>query len=349
MTVQLTSLTSLRALPFDDIIDVRSPAEFAEDHLPGAVSCPVLNNEERASVGTIYVQQSKFRARKVGAALLARNAARHLEEALADRDGSWRPLVYCWRGGQRSGSFAMILSQVGWRADTIEGGYRSYRRAVVDAMYDTPLPHRLILLDGNTGTAKTAFLAELAGAGHQVVDLEGLAQHRGSVFGGRGGQPSQKRLESGLAMALAGMDPARPVILEAESSQIGNLNVPPAVWTAMRAAPRLRIVAPLAARARYLAGAYADIVADPVRLDATLDKLIPMQGRERVAAWKALGREGAFEALAAALMEHHYDPRYAKQRERVGSETRGQISVDDLTASGRRAAVPEISSALERL
>ncbi len=209
MALTFPSLAALRDHGFDALIDVRSPAEFAEDHVPGAISLPVLSNEERARVGTIYTQEAPFTARKIGAALVARNAAAHIEGPLADKDGGWRPLVYCWRGGQRSGSFASILQQIGWRAEVIEGGYRSYRRLVVAAMHDTVLPHRLVLIDGNTGTAKTEILHRLARRGVQVVDLEGLAAHRGSVFGPVAKpQPSQKAFEGALAAAFDGLDPA---------------------------------------------------------------------------------------------------------------------------------------------
>ena len=183
MTLTLSSLAEIPALPFDEIIDVRAPLEFAEDHIPGAVNLPVLDDAERARVGTIYVQDSRFRARKIGAALVAQNAARHLQTHLADHPGSWRPLVYCWRGGQRSGSFASILEQIGWRVAVLEGGYQAYRRQVVAALYDTPIAHPFILLDGDTGTAKTALLQRLRSRGVQILDLEALAGHRGSLFG----------------------------------------------------------------------------------------------------------------------------------------------------------------------
>ena len=173
MSIAFQTLSDLAAHGFDTVIDVRSPAEFAEDHVPGAINLPVLDDAERARIGTIFKQDSPFAARKLGAALVARNAARHLETALADKPGGWRPLIYCWRGGQRSGSFATILQQVGWRAEVIDGGYRSYRRLVTQAMHDTPLRHRLVLLDGNTGTAKTDLLKLLAAQGNQTVDLEG--------------------------------------------------------------------------------------------------------------------------------------------------------------------------------
>ncbi|MEP1254329.1 MAG: tRNA 2-selenouridine(34) synthase MnmH, partial [Alphaproteobacteria bacterium] len=182
MPIELTSLADLANLPFDDVIDVRSPAEFAQDHIPGAINLHALSNEERARVGTIYVQQDPFLARKIGAALVSRNVANHLEGPLSDRDGGWRPLVYCWRGGQRSGSVAIILKQIGWRTDTIAGGYQHYRRLVARAVYDAPMPAPVVVIDGGTGTAKTRLLSHLAQQGAQVIDLEAMAEHRGSLF-----------------------------------------------------------------------------------------------------------------------------------------------------------------------
>ncbi len=317
MAITLTSLADLATHGFDDIIDVRAPAEFAEDHLPGAISLPVLDDEERARVGTIYKQVSPFTARKLGAALVAKNAAKHLEGALADRPGGWRPLVYCWRGGQRSGSFALILGQIGWRVETLVGGYKTWRGLVVDQVYDTPVRAPVVVLDGNTGSAKTELLNLLPGFGVQVIDLEGLARHRGSLFGAVGPQPSQKAFEGVLALALAGLDPTRPVVVEAESSKIGNLRLPPMLWKAMVAAPRVTVTAPRPARAAYLARAYADLTADPARLAATVDLLKPLHPREVIDGWQALAGAGDFIALADSLMERHYDPRYGKHRERM--------------------------------
>lgn len=317
MAITLTSLTDLGALGFDDIIDVRAPAEYAEDHLPGAISLPVLDDEERARVGTIYKQVSPFTARKLGAALVARNAARHLEGPLADKPGGWRPLVYCWRGGQRSGSFATILSQIGWRVETLVGGYKTWRGLVVREVYDTPVRAPVVVLDGNTGSAKTEVLNLLPGFGVQVIDLEGLARHRGSLFGALGPQPSQKAFEGALALALAGLDPARPVVVEAESSRIGNCRLPPEIWKAMIAAPRVTIAAPRSARAAYLARAYADLTADAARLTETVDLLKPLHPREVIAEWQAMAAAGVFEALADSLMDRHYDPRYGRHRARM--------------------------------
>ncbi|MFA7432923.1 MAG: tRNA 2-selenouridine(34) synthase MnmH [Gemmobacter sp.] len=317
MPVTLTSLTDLDALGFDEIIDARTPLEHAEDALPGAVNLPVLDDAERALVGTIYRQVSPFTARKTGAALVARNVAAHLQGPLADRPGEWRPLVYCWRGGQRSGAFATILRGVGWRVETLDGGYKAWRRLVVQALYDRPVTAPVILLDGNTGSAKTEVLNLLPGFGVQVLDLEGLAAHRGSLFGAVGPQPPQRRFEGALAMALARLDPARPVVVEAESSKIGSCRLPPALWKAMVRAPRLVIEAPREARTGYLLRAYADIAADPRRLMAVIEQLRPWQPAARIAEWRAMVAAGDHAALAAGLIDRHYDPRYARHRARV--------------------------------
>lgn len=314
--MQLTSVAQAVALDYDTIIDVRSPSEFAEDHIPGAINLPVLDDDERARVGTIYKQVSPFDARKLGAALVAQNAAKHLQGPLASKPGGWRPLVYCWRGGQRSGSFATILRQVGWRADLVEGGYKAWRTAVV-AQLDAPPPAPVVVLDGNTGSAKTDILLAARALGAQVIDLEGLANHRGSIFGGMpGGQPAQKGFEGRLAAELAQLDPSRPVLVEGESSKVGDITVPKGLWAAIRTAPRVRIAAPLAERAAYLARAYADIAADSARLTELIDRLRPYQSAETIAAWHGLAAEGAFAPLAGALMEVHYDPRYDKHRSR---------------------------------
>lgn len=313
MPLELTSLADLTRLPFDEVIDVRAPSEYAEDHVPGALNLPVLSDAERARVGTIYVQQDRFLARKIGAALVARNAAAHLEGPLADRPGGWRPLVYCWRGGQRSGSFASILAQIGWRVETLAGGYKSYRKLVVDRLYDMPMTSDVIVIDGGTGTAKTRLLRHLAGQGAQVLDLEEMAEHRGSVFGPIGDrQPSQKCFESRVAMRLAGLDPDRPVFVEAESNKIGRLIVPPMLWQAMTTARTFRLEAPLAARAAHLVTDYADLIADPDRLAGVLDKLVRYHGHAQVGDWQKLAMAGAYDDLARQLIETHYDPRYAR-------------------------------------
>ena len=318
MAVTLSRIAELAALGFDTLIDVRAPSEYADDHLPGAISLPVLSDEERARVGTIYTQQSPFLARKIGAALVARNAAAHIEGPLADKPGGWRPLVYCWRGGQRSGSFALILGQIGWRVETLAGGYKSWRGLVVRALYEDPVPVPVIVLDGNTGTAKTEVLNLLPALGVQVLDLEGMARHRGSLFGAMpGGQPTQRGFETALAVAMAQLDPTRPVVVEAESSKVGDLRLPPRLWAAMTAAPRIVMAAPAPERAAYLTRAYADVTEDRDRLAGVIGLLRPVQPREVIDDWLALAAAGDFAPLAQGLMARHYDPRYARHRARM--------------------------------
>lgn len=350
MLFKLDSVGALAGAPFDDVIDVRSPAEFAEDHLPGAINLPVLSDEERARVGTIYVREDRFKARRLGAALVARNAAAHIEGRLAEKGGGWRPLVYCWRGGQRSGSFAVILDQIGWRVGRLDGGYRSWRRLVSAALYEGALPHRLVVLDGNTGSAKTDILRAVARQGGQALDLEGLAAHRGSVLGAvAGGQPSQKAFETRLASALAALDPALPTLVEAESSKIGERLVPPALWKAMRAAPRLAVAADGGVRAAYLTRAYRDLVSDPAELAARLRTLVPLQGRERVEAWCALAEAGEHEALARALIEEHYDPRYAKGAMREGATASETVALGGPDEAAVATAAGRVLSAMGRI
>ena len=345
MGIQLTEAVDAASLArFDAVIDVRSPGEFAEDHVPGAENLPVLDDAERAEVGTIYVQESRFLARRIGAARVARNIARHLENALADRPASFQPLIYCWRGGQRSTAMATILSQVGWPVWLLTGGYKTYRRAVNARLYDEAPALNLVLLDGHTGTAKTEILARLAAQGVQTLDLEALASHRGSLFGAVAGhpQPSQKLFESRLLAALDRLDPARPILVEAESSKIGERMTPPAVWKAMQTARRIVIQAPREARARYLVDAYRDVIADRAELEAAFSRLPVYPGQKRLENWRGLADAGAFEELAGALMEHHYDPAYDRSARKDERPRLGVVDLADLDAVHQEAATSEI-------
>ena len=343
MGFSFSSLSEIYTQDFDTVIDVRAPSEFAEDHLPDAINLPVLSDEERAEVGQIYVQDSPFKARKIGAALVAANAAEHLRGPLADQGGSWRPLIYCWRGGQRSGSFASILSQIGWRTTVLKGGYKSYRRLIVERLYDVPVRHRLYLLDGLTGTAKTAILNRFSRLGGQSLDLEALARHRGSLLGGyAGGQPSQKAFEGALGLALSRLDTERPVLVEAESSKIGERVLPPMLWAAMRDAPRIRIEAPLAARADYLVRTYADLASDTVRLTGLLKRLSPYLAKAKQQELVALAERGAHVELARSLINEHYDPRYR----RAAKPASFTIKLDGLSEPKIAAAAEEILARL---
>jgi tRNA 2-selenouridine synthase len=299
---------------FDEVIDVRSPSEFAEDHVPGACNLPVLDDAERTRVGTLYTQVSAFEARKVGAALTARNIAAHIENELLDRPKGWRPLVYCWRGGKRSESMTHVLREVGWPAERLAGGYRAYRRAVMDDLEQLPLRFRWRVVCGRTGSGKSRLLRALEAAGAQMLDLESLACHRGSVLGNLpdAPQPSQKWFESLVRARLAACSPARPVFVEAESRKIGRLGVPEVLMETIRQGDCLRLEVDLAQRVALLEDEYAHLVADVEALCAKLALLASLHGRERIAAWQSLARSGHVAELVADLLERHYDPAYLR-------------------------------------
>lgn len=303
---------------FDAVIDARSPAEFAEDHIPGAINCPVLDDAERAAVGTLYVQQGAFEARRVGGAMVAAHLAAHLRGAFAEQPATWRPLVYCWRGGMRSGAMVQWMRLVGWKAEQLAGGYKAFRRHVMDGIASFVPSMRIRAIVGATGSAKTRILHALAAQGAQVLDLEGLARHKGSLLGNLPGveQPSQKQFETQIWSALQGMDMAKPIYVEGESARIGRLSVPPLLVQQLRAAPCLEIDATPEVRLAYLLHDYAYLGDEPEALAERLAVLTEMHGHETVQRWQAWARTQALAPLFDELMRQHYDPHYGRSQAR---------------------------------
>jgi tRNA 2-selenouridine synthase len=310
-------------------IDVRSPSEYTEDRLPGAASHPVLDDDERARIGILHAQESAFAARRAGAALVARNIAAMLETSFAAKPRDWAPLVYCWRGGQRSRSLAHMLNEIGWRAAQLEGGYRAYRRHVVARLPTLPARFRYEVICGLTGSGKSRLIAALAREGAQVLDLETMARHRGSLLGDLPDhpQPTQKSFDSQLVAALEGYDTARPVYVESESKKIGTVQLPDALLAAMRAADCVRIALPQPMRIELLKGEYAHFLADHGALTARLRHLVPLHGKKTIERWADAAKAGDWDTLVGELLRLHYDPTYTRSIGKNFPRSDGAIDV----------------------
>ncbi len=345
--MSLRSITAAELLPllgdFDAIIDARSPAEFAEDHLPGAENWPVLDNDERSEVGTAYVQVSAFDARKAGAAMVATRIGELLRTHVQDRPKDWRPLVYCWRGGKRSGTLAWFLDQIGFRTTLLQGGYKAFREQVRTQLDALPAQRQFVVIAGRTGSGKTRLLQALAEAGAQVLDLEGLARHRGSVLGGlpHEPQPTQKAFETQLWHRLQHFDAARPVYIESESRKIGQLQVPTALLERMRKESRVVMVTmPDAARTELLLEEYGFFAEQLERFCGHLDTLVDLRGRDTIRQWQAMAQAGRWAEVFGALMSTHYDPLYLKsiQRNYNGAGPAHEVLLRDGGAAALRKA-----------
>jgi tRNA 2-selenouridine synthase len=302
---------------FDAIIDVRSESEFALDHIPGAINCPVLDDEQRIRVGTIYKQVNAFEAKKVGAALVARNIARHIDELWIDQPRDWKPLIYCWRGGNRSGAMAHVLAKIGWPAIQLDGGYKAFRAHVSLALAEPPqLAFKVIC--GTTGSGKSRLLEVLDSIGAQVLDLEQLAAHRGSVLGNLPSQPqpSQKMFETRVWDKLRHFDPALPVFVESESKKVGNLRVPDALMQQMRLSPCISLTLSRPNRVRLLMEDYQHFTTDPGLLNTQLECLVKLHGRDKISAWHDMANGAQMPQLVDELLLDHYDPAYIRSIDR---------------------------------
>jgi tRNA 2-selenouridine synthase len=303
---------------FDTIIDARSEGEFAEDHLPGAVNWPTLNDAQRRDIGTLYKQVNAFEAKKRGAALAARNIAAHIDREVIDKPKDWKPLAYCWRGGKRSGSLSLILSEIGFRVTLVEGGYKAFRAALVQDIPNWVARLEFRVICGTTGSGKTRLLQALQAQGAQVIDLEALANHRSSVLGAIPGlpQPSQKHFDTLVWDALRRLDPSRPVFVESESKKVGNVAVPVSLIEAMRRSPCLNLVLPDPQRVALLLEDYDFFVKDVEHFCERLSVLTDFRGKAVVDAWQASVRAGDIAPVVQELLTQHYDPVYLQSMRR---------------------------------
>ncbi|MEO8837893.1 MAG: tRNA 2-selenouridine(34) synthase MnmH [Herbaspirillum sp.] len=333
---------------FDSIIDTRSPAEFAQDHIPGAINCPVLNDEERARVGTLYQQVSQFEAKKIGAALVAHNIAHHIETCFQHHGHDWKPLIYCWRGGNRSAAMAHILARIGWPAIQLEGGYKAYRQHVLNALNTLPIEFEYHVICGPTGSGKSRLLQTMADNGAQVLDLEQLAVHRGSLLGHLPNQPqpSQKLFETRLWCALRGFNRSRPVYVESESKKVGNLQIPETLIKAMRAARCIDLQLAQEHRVQLLMQDYDYFVHDPASLNSQLEHLTYLHGREKVSEWQSLAANGQTQILVNDLLQRHYDPAYTRSiaRNFIQFTEARKIQLPNITPAAFTKAAQTISN-----
>ncbi len=307
---------------FSAIIDARSESEYALDRLPGALNWPTLNDAQREQIGTEYAQASAFDAKKRGAALAAKNIAAHIEREVMALPKNWKPLIYCWRGGKRSGSLALILSEIGFEVTLIEGGYKAFRAAVVEdiARLATTFNYRIIC--GPTGSGKTRLLQGLLAEGAQILDLEALAEHRSSVLGLIPGQeqPSQKQFDMRIWHAMRQLDPARTVWAESESKKVGNVSIPDTLMAAMRESPCARVELPVEERVKLLLEDYDFFVKDPAYFCERLDVLRDLRGHEVINRWHSQINSGDVATVVRELLELHYDPGYLSSTRRNFSQ-----------------------------
>ena len=329
----------------DEIIDVRSPAEFAEDHIPGAINLPVFSNEERAEIGTIYKQQSPFLARRKGAALVSQNIASHIHSHLHNRPENWRPLIHCWRGGQRSRAFAHICAEIGWACFLLEGGYKHYRGQVLDGLREVPSTLSVIIIGGKTGVGKTHLLHAIQKAGGQIIDLEGLAHHKGSLLGAdpERPQPAQRYFESHLFDIMRRFDRTKPIFIEAESSRVGDIAIPKELWHMMGNAPAIEIEANSSLRLKMLKSDYPHLMnTEAADLHRLIDGMTKRYGKETTSKWRHDLQNNDFDGLITQLLNDHYDPSYERtsklhDRQVIDRFDLGQGSADDFISIAQKS------------
>jgi tRNA 2-selenouridine synthase len=295
------------------VIDARSPREYSEDHLPCAVNLPVVDNEEYAEVGTTH-RTDTHRAYVIGVSYALKNISHSIDALVARYPRDARMLVYCFRGGKRSKLWFDALSTIGYRVDRLPGGWKAYRAWVRDELMELPRKFRYHVLCGPTGCGKTRLLSALASVGAQVLDLEDLAQHRGSLIGDIPGvaQPTQKWFDSQLVERLRRFDPALPIWVESESKKIGAIQVPSALLETMHGARLFSLGAPMAERVALWREDYGHFERNLDAMMGRLRFLRPLIGGEEFGRWESLAAERRAPELFQRLMEAHYDPAYAR-------------------------------------
>lgn len=298
------------------LVDVRTPLEYAEDHLPGAVNVPLLTNEERVEIGTLYKQLGPHLARIRGLELTAARFPEMVAEIATKAAG--RPIVvYCWRGGLRSRTVTEILDLTGYNAVQLAGGHKAFRNRVMSYFNPFIPPAPLVVMHGMTGIGKTTFLELLKKRGHSVVDLEGIACHRGSAFGALGLSQehlTQKSFETSLWQAFHNCDPAKPIIVEGESRRIGKLFLPGDLYDVMRDSIKVWCTASMETRVERLIDEYGKPEYRQGMSEA-LDRIQKKLGGDNHRELKKHLEQWELRSFMHGLMERYYDRTYYRVRE----------------------------------
>ncbi len=351
--IESLPLTAAQLHAYSVIIDVRSPAEFALDHLPDAINLPVLSNDERIVVGTLYKQQGAFNAKKVGAALVARNVAAHLDTYFADKPKHFRALIYCWRGGARSGALTHILRNIGFDAKQLQGGYKAWRAQLVLDIDALAPQFRYQVVCGRTGSGKSRLLEALARRGAQVLDLEQLAAHKGSILGDLpdAPQPSQKGFESLVWAALNSFDVALPVFVEAESKKVGAVQVPHTLMDTMRNGACFEAITPQDARICLLREEYLHLIENHALLFSKLDCLVGLHSQAQIDEWKAFANAKNWDSFVESMLVKHYDPAYERSMfsNYVHANAAAPVAVGDISPAGFDACAQHLLSQFSAL
>ncbi len=290
-------------------IDVRSEDEYQQDHIPGAINLPILNNEERQETGTLYKQVSPQAAREYALQAVGPKLSSMVNQIESlTKNGSL--IVYCWRGGQRSQAVATVLDLMRIPTKRLRGGYKSYRN-LVNLNWQQPFPFPVVVLHGLTGVGKTRILKELQALEQQVIDLEGLAGNRGSAFGniGLAPQPTQKTFESRIWYEMQQFTPDRPVIVECESKRVGRLLVPDNLFAAMRGGRHLLAYDSVPNRIEKIIEDY-DPASQKEEITGAICRLKERLGKEMVASLIDFVQSGQYKPVVEALLVQYYDPLY---------------------------------------
>ena len=314
-----------------EIIDVRSPSEFKIDHIPGSINIPILNDEERHKVGTTYKQVNPFKAKILGASLISKNISKFLNTVLSNKKGSWSCLIYCWRGGQRSRSLAIILNEIGWRVKILKGGYKSYRKKIINELKVMP-KFDFKIIQAQTGTAKTKILDNLNSLNAQVLDLERLAKHRGSLLGKeiKESQPSQKYFETLIHENLNKLNPSKPVFLESESSKIGDLHLPIKLWEKLNLSERILLKAPVRKRVEFLINEYKHLTDDPSLIKPFINGMKGRYSNAKIKYWSELIENKSWDDFVQNILEIHYDPMYVYSEKKHFEKIKFNLNLSNL-------------------